>query len=58
MSGLLAKIVAQEITEAYDLVESICNRISVARNEELTAKMNEAKDTLFAARVLADEASA
>lgn len=54
---LLAKIVANEVTMAYDEVDALCNRISVSQHPELLAKLIEAKDTLFQARMLADEAA-
>jgi len=47
-------IVNGEITEAYDQVESILNRISVNTRPELHEKLTTAKDALFAARVLTE----
>lgn len=52
--GLGMTIVNQEITEAYDLVESILNRISVERHAALHAQLSSAKNHLFAARTLSD----
>lgn len=55
MSNLLAKIVADDVTEAYDGMETLCNMTVL--HPELHAKLVEAKDILFQARMLADEAA-
>lgn len=53
--GLLAEVVRQEIVEAYDLVESILGRISIAQRPEVEHELAAAKDHLFRARVLSGE---
>jgi len=47
-------IVNGEITEAYDQVESVLNRISVNTRPELHEALTTAKDALFKARVLTE----
>ena len=54
---ILASVVASDITAAYDEVEEILNRISVRSFPELCVKLTDAKNALFEARVIADEAS-
>jgi hypothetical protein len=54
---VIAKMVAGAVTEAYDQAEEAIHLSHSAQNPELTAKLIEAKDALFAARVLADEAA-
>lgn len=55
--SVIDKLVAEDITSAYDEVESILSIvIAIPDRTELRNKLTEAKDALFAARVIADEA--
>lgn len=57
IAQLLAAPVADEVTEAYDSVESLLGRISVERIPELAGHLERAKAALWEARMVADEAA-
>lgn len=54
MSDLIARIIHAEVTETYDSVESLLNRISVQSEPELVKQLTTAKDAMFQARLLTD----
>lgn len=54
LGNLIARILHDEITETYDEVESLLNRISVQAQPDLVKALTTAKDALFEARTLTD----
>lgn len=51
---LIAKIVADEIVEVFDQLDSLCNRISVSRHPDLSNHLETAKSHVWQARMIAE----